>query len=269
MISAITGAGGRLGRRVVRVAQRAEGDEVRQLSDFAGNDYLVVDLPSGNGLREALAGVEVVVHTASSPRRDPWHVDVVGARHLAAAVDRSSLRHLVFISIVGVDRIPYDYYHAKFAAEQVLRASGIPLTIVRSTQFHSFVDELFLERRRGPLVAVPSGWRLQPVDTDEVAEHLWQIALGEPTDEVREFAGPEELASQDVARLWAEQWYAEHRVEAARRPRVVPVRLPGKASAAFRKGHALPGLDAVLGRATYAEHLARTATADDVAPQTW
>jgi uncharacterized protein YbjT (DUF2867 family) len=259
MISAITGAGGRLGRRVVRIAQRAEGDEVRQLSHYAGNDYVVVHLTTGEGLREALAGVEVVVHTASSPGHDPWGVDVLGTTNLVAAADRSSLRHLVYISTVGVDRIPYEYYHAKFAAEQVLRASGVPLTVVRSTQFYSFLDGLLEERRHGPLLAIPGGWRVQPVDVDEVAEYLWQVALGDPHADGREFAGPEVLGSNAIAKLWAQYWIAEHTEEVSPKPRVMPLRVPGKLSASFRKGLALPGPDAVLGTTTYAEHLARAA----------
>lgn len=260
MISAITGAGGRLGRRLVRLAAQTEGDEVRQLNAYPGNDYVEVDLRTGKGLREALEGVEVLVHTASSPRRDPWQIDVGGTRRLVNAVDRASLRHLVYISIVGVDRIPYDYYHAKFAAEEVIRASRLPATIVRSTQFHAFVDELLMQAKRGPVITVPAGWQVQPVDVDEVTAHLWATALGDPHDHTIEIAGPLEQTATELARLWAADWFAMHADEGARKPRVIPVRLPGKTSDAFRSGHALPGPGAVVGSMTYAQHLARAAS---------
>ena len=110
--------------------------------------------------------------------RGPWQVDVAGTRRLVEAVDRDRLRHLVYVSIVGVDRIPYGYYRAKFAAEQVLLASGLPVTLLRVTQFHDFVDDLLDTARRGPVLPVPMGWRVQPVDVGEVAAHLIELVAG-------------------------------------------------------------------------------------------
>ena len=118
------------------------------------------------------------MHAASDPRGDPWQVDVAGTRRLVEAVDRDRLRHLVYVSIVGVDRIPYGYYRAKFAAEQVLLASGLPVTLLRVTQFHDFVDFLLDTARRGPVLPVPMGWRVQPVDVGEVAEHVTAVVAG-------------------------------------------------------------------------------------------
>ena len=134
--------------------------------------------PPGCDLRAAVASAELVVHAASDPQGDPWQVDVAGTRRLVEAVDRSRLRHLVYISIVGVDRIPYGYYRAKFAAEQVLLASGLPVTLLRVTQFHDFVDFLLDTARRGPVLPVPMGWRVQPVDVGEVAQHVTEVCAG-------------------------------------------------------------------------------------------
>jgi uncharacterized protein YbjT (DUF2867 family) len=194
----------------------------------------------------ALVGAEVVVHAASDARGDPWQVDVAGTRRLVEAVDRTRLRHLVYVSIVGVDRIPFGYYHAKFAAEQVLLASGLPVTLLRITQFHDFVDDLLATARRGPVLAVPMGWRVQPVDVDEAAAQVVQTAIGPATGDVVEFGGPEELSAADLARAWT----------AAREPgvRVISTPVPGRLSAAFRDGAALPSSGA-RGRRTYAEHL--------------
>src|SRR5439155_26994379 len=165
----VTGGTGRLGRRLVDPLQRA-GHSVRQLSRRGtGPGGVRGDLATGLDLTSALAGAELVVHAASDPRGDPWQVDVAGTRRLVEAVDRSRLRHLVYISIVGVDRIPYGYYRAKFAAEQVLLASGLPITLLRITQFHDLVDELLGTARRGPILPVPMGWRVQPVDVADAA----------------------------------------------------------------------------------------------------
>src|SRR3954449_7912332 len=176
----VTGGTGRLGQRLVGPLQAA-GHHVRQMSRRGtGPGGVRGDLATGRDLSAALGGAEVVVHTASDARGDYWEADVAGTRRLVQAVDRDRLRHLVFVSIVGVDRIPYGYYHAKYAAEQVLLAPGLPVTLLRITQFHDFVDQLLATARRGPVLPVPLGWRVQPVDVGEVAEHVTQVCAAAP-----------------------------------------------------------------------------------------
>lgn len=242
----MTGGTGRLGQRLVPRLEQA-GHGVRQMSRRgAGPGGVRGDLATGRDLAAALAGAEIVVHAASDPRGDPWQVDVAGTRRLVQAVDRDRLRHLVYVSIVGIDRIPYGYYHAKFAAEQVLLASGLPVTLLRITQFHDFVDQLLGMARRGPVLPVPMGWRLQPVDLDEAAAQVVEVAARPATGDVVEFGGPEEISAVDLAKAWA----------AAREPgvRVIPTPVPGRMSAAVRDGGAIPTTGA-RGRRTYAEHL--------------
>ena len=243
----VTGGTGRLGQRVVAPLQ-AQGHEVRLMSRRgAGPGGVRGDLANGRDLRQALAGAEVVVHAATAGATgDPWEVDVAGTRRLVHAVDRDRLRHLVYVSIVGVDRAPFGYYRAKFAAEQVLLASGLPVTLLRITQFFPFVDWLFETAKRGPVLPVPMSWRARPVDVGEAAEHVASWVAATPTGGVVEFGGPEEVSAVDAARLWV----------TARAPgtRVVATPLPGRLSAAFREGAAVPSGGA-RGRRTYAEHL--------------
>ncbi len=243
----VTGGSGVLGRRLVPVLQQA-GHGVRQMSRRgAGPGGVRADLATGRDLPAAVRGTDVVVHAASDPRGDPWQVDVAGTRRLVQALDRGRLQHLVYVSIVGVDRVPWTYYRAKFAAEQVLLASGLPVTLVRITQFHTFVDEILATARRGPVLPVPMGWQAAPVDVSEAAGFLAEVAGAAPTGDVVEFGGPQALSAADLARAWA----------AAREPgvRVVATPLPGKLSAAFREGNVLPGPRAARGRRTYADHL--------------
>jgi uncharacterized protein YbjT (DUF2867 family) len=150
------------------------------------------------------------------------------------------------VSCVGVDRIPYSYYRGKFAAEQVLLASGLPVTLLRVTQFHDSVDSLLETAKRGPVLPVPMGWRVQPVDVGEVAEYLTEVVARPASGGVVEFGGPEELSAADLARTWV----------GARAPgtHVVATPVPGRMSAAAREGAALPSGGA-RGRRTYAEHL--------------
>ncbi|MGY1715761.1 SDR family oxidoreductase [Geodermatophilus sp. SYSU D01106] len=243
----VTGGSGQLGRTLVPALQAA-GHDVRQMSRRgAGPGGVRGDLATGRDLAQAVRGAEVVVHAASDPRGNPWEVDVAGTRRLVQALDRGRLRHLVYVSIVGVDRVPFGYYRAKYAAEQVLLASGLPVTLARVTQFHPFVDEMLTTARRGPVLIVPMGWTAAPVDVGEAAGFLTELAGGQPTGDVVEFGGPEDLSAGDLARAWA----------AAREPnvRVVSTPLPGKLSAAFREGGVLPGARAARGRRTYGEHL--------------
>ena len=128
----------------------------------------------------------------------------------------------------------------------MLLASGLPVTLLRVTQFHDFVDELLVTARRGPVLPVPMGWRVQPVDVAEVAGHLVDLTAAAPAGGVVEFGGPEALTAAELARAWA----------AARAPgaHVVATPVPGRMSSAVRDGAALPAGGA-RGRRTYADHL--------------
>jgi uncharacterized protein YbjT (DUF2867 family) len=243
----VTGGTGRLGRVLVPSLQAA-GHQVRQMSRRGtGPGGVRGDLATGRDLATAVRGAEVVVHAATDARGNPWEVDVAGTRRLVQALDRDRLQHLVYVSIVGVDRVPWNYYRAKYAAEQVLLASGLPVTLVRITQWHDFVDGMLATARRGPVLIVPMGWSAAPVDVGEAAGFLTGIVSGPVVPDVVEFGGPEDLAAADLARAWV----------AAREPnvRVVATPLPGRLSAAFREGGVLPGPTAARGRLTYAEHL--------------
>ncbi|MGZ4623443.1 MAG: SDR family oxidoreductase [Blastococcus sp.] len=242
----VTGGTGRLGQRLTAPLQAA-GHTVRLMSRRGtGPGGVRGDLATGFDLETAVGGAELIVHAASDPQGDPWQVDVAGTRRLVESVDRDRLRHLVYVSIVGVDRIPFGYYRAKFAAEQVLLASGLPVTLLRVTRFHDFVDHLLDMARKGPVLPVPMGWRLQPVDVGEVAAHIADVVARPPAGGVVEYGGPEEVVAADLARAWA----------AARAPgtHVVATPVPGKLSAALRDGAAVP-TGGERGRRTYGQHL--------------
>lgn len=249
----VTGGTGVLGRELVP-ALRAAGHGVRVLSRQPGEGAVVADLGSGTGLGPAVAGADVVVHLASAPRGDFWTVDVGGTRALAVAAREAGVGHLVYVSIPGVDRVPYAYYHAKYAAEQVVAAAGVPCTVLRATQFHPFAAALLTRVGRGPVLPVGAGWRFQPVDPGDVAAHLVERVGAGPAGGVVEFGGPEVLDVADLARGWL----------AARGGggRVVPVPVPGGFSRAVRDGGLLAGPDAPRGTVTWARWLARTGGAD-------
>ncbi|MVO87390.1 NAD(P)H-binding protein [Streptomyces sp. p1417] len=238
----VTGGTGTLGRLVV-ARLRADGHEVRVLSRHA--QPYAVNLLDGAGLDAALAGVDTVVHCASSPRGG----DERAARNLIAAARRADVAHLLYISIVGVDRVPLGYYRAKLAVERQAEQSGLGWTVLRATQFHDLVATLVRGLARLPVVLVPAGVSDQPVEVAEVADRLAELAAAPPAGRVPDMAGPEVRTFTDLARAYL-------KATGRRRP-VLRVPLAGRTYRGLRAGgHLAP--DRAVGKGTFEEYLART-----------
>jgi nucleoside-diphosphate-sugar epimerase len=183
----------------------------------AGVAHAAADLVSGDGLRAALDGVEVVVD-ASNDRRRAREVLVEGTTRLLAAEQDAGVRHHVAISIVGCDRVPNSYYKAKVAQEQALAAAPLPYSLLRATQFHALIAGVFTAAARVrllPQVRVP----LQPIDTAVVARRLAELAHAEPAGRVPDVGGPQVESLDALARQWRAH---THR-------RLLPLRIPPRA----------------------------------------
>jgi len=145
-VTLLTGATGTLGS-ALRPRLSAAGHEVRAASrsppdDGGTAEWVEVDLATGAGLDAALDDVDVVVHAATAPRGDTEAVDVDGTRRLLTAATEEAVENVVYPSIVGIDDIPYSYYEHKLTAERLVADSDVPSTVLRATQFHSFVHDL-------------------------------------------------------------------------------------------------------------------------------
>src|SRR3712207_4584030 len=200
----VTGGTGQLGRRVVR-APASDGHPVRFLTRTSaqttepGADVFVADLGTGAGQAEEGARTGGIVHVANNTRRSRT-VDGEGTERLVEAARGAGGPHVVFISIVGVDRVPTEYYRSKLAAERTIERSGLPWTVLRTTQFHGFVDDLVGRMAKLPVVPVPRGWRLQPIDVGEVARRLADAALSEPAGRLPDLGGPEAFPVVELVR---------------------------------------------------------------------
>lgn len=238
----VTGGTGTVGREVVRLLRDA-GRQPRVLSRKRGPGLVTGDLVTGAGLEEAVRGVGVVVHAATRPGRD-----VTGLHRLVAAARSTGAHpHVVLISIVGADRVPLRYYRERCAVEDALVDSGLPWTVQRSTQFHALLDRLLGMAARLPVLPVPAGTDMQPIDEREVAARLVELAGAEPAGRAPDLGGPEVRAFADLAHTWL----------AARRGRrpVLPIRVPGRVARGYRDGgHLTPGH--AEGRVTFASYLA-------------
>jgi uncharacterized protein YbjT (DUF2867 family) len=256
----VTGGTGTLGRLVVARLQ-ASGNKVRVLSRRPRDpqseiEIAVGDLETGTGVQAAVAGVEVIVHCAGSQKDDD-----LKARTLVRAAQHAGVRHLVYISVVGADRVPvvsgidramFGYFASKLAAERVVAESAIPWTTLRATQFHDLVLMVAQGMAKLPVIPVPAGFHFQPIDTAEVADRLVELALGEPSGLVPDLAGPKVYSMSELLRSYLN---AKHV-----RRLTFPIPLPGQAARAVRQG-AILAPNRGVGRKTWEQFLAERTTA--------
>ena len=255
----VTGGTGALGTELVPLLVKV-GLDVRVLSRRgapavpAGVRVVRGDLTTGEGLDEAITAIEVIAHLASGTSGVPSYAkakrtDVEGTGRLLDAARLARIEpHVVYISIVGIDKIPFGYYRGKLATEQAIERSGLPYTILRTTQWHTLATKFCRQLGSLPLVAIPKGVRLQLLDASEVAQRMARLVQGPPSRHVPEMGGPEALSFAEIARKY---------FRAADKRRVVfEVPLPGKAAKAFAAGYNLAP-DHRDGRITWDDYLAR------------
>lgn len=241
---AVVGGTGQVGRHVVS-ALAATGHDPVVVSRSGG-----VDVVTGEGLDEALAGAAAVVDVSNvitGRRQVAVRFFTQSTERLLSAEEKGGVGHHVALSIVGIDDVDWGYYDGKRQQERLVAAGPIPWSVLRATQFHEFPDQVLSATRRGPLAVVPK-MRTQPVAAREVGAALAELAVGPPAGRTPDLGGPETFMLHDLAR----------RLVRARGQRVLvlPVRLPGAAGRAMATGALLPGPDARLGTQTFEEWLA-------------
>jgi uncharacterized protein YbjT (DUF2867 family) len=235
----VTGGTGTVGRIVVDHLTTA-GKDVRILSrgrrppQRTDVRHVVGDVQTGDGLNAALDGVDTIVHC------------VYPSEHLVAAAKRAGSPHLVYVSIVGIDRVPFGLYRKMLANERVIAESGLPWTVMRATQFHDLIAFILRMLAKPPVMALPSGLRFQPVDVRDVGERLARLALGEPVGRAPDFGGPQVRALDDLARSYL--------AIVGKRRLIVPIGLPGKVFGAVRAG-ALTAPQHAAGTITFEQYL--------------
>jgi len=183
----VIGATGRIGTKTVPILRQI-GHEVVSASTKSG-----VNIITGEGLKEALTGAQVVIDLADSPSFEDKAVlefFETSGRNLLAAETTAGVRHHVTLSIVGIDRTDSGYYRAKVAQEKLVAASGIPYSIIRSTQFLEFLGGIADFSTDGKTVRLPPGL-LQPIAADDVAAIVTDVALAVPQNSIVEIAGPQ------------------------------------------------------------------------------
>ena len=243
----VTGGTGTLGGHVVPLLRQA-GRDIRVLSRRSresgdGIEYVTADLLRGEGMEPAMDGVETVLHLAGGPKGDDE-----ATRNLVRAASRAGVRHLVYISVIGADKVPLGWFRTKLGAERAVADSGLEWTTLRAAQFHDLALDVVEKMAKLPVVPCPGGLRFQPVDSREVAARIVELTLGKPAGLVPDLAGPKVYGMADLARGYL-QARGKHRL-------MMPVRMPGKAGRAYRAGENLSLEGAVVGQRTWEQFLA-------------
>jgi len=191
----VIGGTGLIGTKTVTILRQG-GHEVVAASPRSG-----INTITGKGLKEALAGAQVVIDLANSPSFEDKAVlefFETSGRNLLAAEAAAGVRHHVALSIVGTDRTPDNgYFRAKVAQEKLIEASGIPYTIIRSTQFLEFLGGIAASSADGNTLRVSPGL-FQPIAADDVAAIVADVALAAPANGIVEIAGPERAPFNEI-----------------------------------------------------------------------
>jgi uncharacterized protein YbjT (DUF2867 family) len=193
----VIGGTGLIGSKLVEKLRAAGHDPLAASLDTGVNTI------TGEGLREALAGAEVVVDVSNSPALDDAGVlsfFQTSSRNLLAAESEVGVKHHVVLSVVGADRLPESgYLRAKVAQEDVVKESSVPYTILRASQFFEFIGRLADSSSDGTVIHLAPAF-IQPESADDVAAALADVAVHEPANGIVELGGPEEFRLDELAR---------------------------------------------------------------------
>lgn len=246
----VIGGTGLIGSKLVALL-RQRGHEVLAASPNSGVNTL-----TGEGLAEALAGAQVVVDVANSPSFEDVPVMKffeTSGRTLLAAEAKAGVRHHIALSIVGADRLPESgYMRAKVAQENLIKASGIPYTILRSTQFMEFGGRIADEASDGNLVRVPAAALIQPILSDDVVSVLADVALGPPANGTVEVGGPERFRFDKFIALTLSAKHDERKVIADSNARYFGTQLTEESL--------IPGRNARIGQTRFESWCSRPST---------
>ncbi|MDQ4215234.1 SDR family oxidoreductase [Microbacterium sp. ASV81] len=240
----VTGGTGGLGSHVVPLLAAHDVD-IRILTRHPRPDegrvtYAAGDTVEGTGLAAAMAGADVVLHLAGGPKGDD-----VGTAHVVDAARAAGVGHVVMISVIGAEGMPIGYFRRKAEAERILAAGGVPWTVLRAAQFHSFAYGMVRPMAKLPIVPVMKDVRLEPVAVQDVAARLVELALGAPQGRVADLAGPEVRSLESLIDA----------LPGRSRPHL-RFGLPGAVGRAYRSEANLAGGTVQRGTGTWSEFLA-------------
>ncbi|MDR6123615.1 uncharacterized protein YbjT (DUF2867 family) [Bacillus sp. SLBN-46] len=246
----ITGSTGMLGTALINQLTNLNYDvklTSRGKPETTGDfEWVYSDFLTADGLDEAVKDVEVVIHAATSPLKNSRLIDVSGLEKFLTRLDH--IKHFIYPSIVGIEDIPFKYYKLKCEAENLLKNSSIPYTIVRATQFHDFVDHLLLSKPLFKRYIIPGSIKFQSVDVGDFANHLIGLIEKGPQGRTDDFGGPEIMSLREMANL---------KINVNNEPnKIVSISLPGRLYKSLVNGKNTNKLR-LIGKVTFKEYLSQ------------
>ena len=226
------------GHDVVVASRRVPDDD--SPSYVPGAVYTTADLVTGDGLEEAVEGMDVLIDASNGAGREANNTFTIGSQNLLHTAARFGVGHAVLLSIVNVDRSGYSYYRAKAAQERTYHDSPIETRIVRTTQFHDFIASLFASGAKVGIIPAFSKVRFQTIGLPDVARILVDAAEGGgPSNSTRTVGGPRIQSSRALAQAW--------KAATGSRAVIAGIRPPGALGAAWRSGDNLAPDQAIDG----------------------
>lgn len=246
----ITGSTGQLGSALLNELKNSNYEvKITSRRKPAGEEqfkWVYSDLLSGEGLDDAVKDVDVIIHAATSPMKHSQMVEVVGFKEFLSKAQH--VKHFIYPSIVGIEEIPYKYYKQKVEAENVLKNSSIPYTIIRATQFHQFVENLFLSKPLLKRYIIPGDFKCQSVDVNEFAKYLISLVGKNPQGRIDDFGGPAIMTLREMAELKIKMNKEQNKV--------LNIAFPGKLYKSFTDGKNTNSIRK-MGKVTFEEYLSK------------
>jgi uncharacterized protein YbjT (DUF2867 family) len=244
----VTGSTGQLGSALLNQLKGSEYKvkitSRKKPEDIGTFEWVYSDLFTGEGIEEAVKDVEVIIHAATSPIKNSRIIEVIGLEKFLSKLQH--IKHFIYPSIVGIDEIPLKYYKLKYEAEELLKNSSIPYTIVRGTQFHSFVENLLLSKPLFKRYVIPGNIKFQSIDVGEFANHLIDIINKGPQGRTDDFGGPDIMTLREMAELKIKINNETNKV--------LNISLPGKLYKSFYDGKNT-NFSQKIGKITFEEYL--------------
>lgn len=244
----VTGSTGQLGSALLNQLKgskyKVKITSRKKPEDIGPFEWVYSDLLTGAGIEEAVKDVEVIIHAATSPIKNSRIIEVKGLEKFLSKLQH--IKHFIYPSIVGIDEIPFKYYKLKYEAEELLKNSSIPYTIVRGTQFHSFVENLLLSKPLFKRYVIPGNIKFQSIDVGEFANHLIDFINKEPQGRTDDFGGPNIMTLREMAELKIKVNNEKNKV--------LSIPLPGKLYKSFFNGKNT-NVSQKIGKVTFEEYL--------------
>lgn len=221
----ITGGTGTLGKQLcAQLDTHGVQYQVGTRKSNLGEKYITMDLVQNVGVSDAIAGKEIIFHLATDMKKE-----TVATQNLIRALGTNSDVHLIYISIVGIDKVPFPYYKRKLASENVIKQSGIPYTILRATQFHEFANNILETLLKYRVGFLPKKIVLQTIGSEVVASELYKISKRKAQNATNEIGGPIIQNLNQMCQIWLCQTH--------RKRWIINLPIPGQLGRTFKGGY--------------------------------